>query len=118
LQEFERDTVLDSTIRNLCERITVVNDGNEERFGKQEVIVHLRGGRMLSRAVLVMKGHPDNPMSARECVEKARACLRHAQIQESIADRIERWTSQLEQSGDAIPALIDIIAQPQACTPA
>lgn len=106
LREFAADVVLDPHIRKLADRVNTVDDGNSQRFGKQEVAVWFGDGKMLCKEIAVMKGHPDNPMSPREGLDKARECMKYASFPPDLADRISEWTQQLDHATDPVGDLM------------
>jgi len=109
LQHFERKALEDPRVRSLAERVDTKSNGDANGFGPVTVTVALRSGRVYTREVAIMKGHPDSPMAETERMQKVRQCLAYAGWPLERATALAEWVSSLERGRVDTSALHEMV---------
>jgi 2-methylcitrate dehydratase PrpD len=116
LSEFDARSVLDPEVRNLADRVETVATEEPYCFGPQEVTVHLRNGRTLTRNVAVMKGHPDKPMSRAEQHAKVAECFAVGGVPHASVEGLVDWIDDLESDPSPARSLVELLSRRQLVT--
>jgi 2-methylcitrate dehydratase PrpD len=114
LRTFETDQIIAPEMaparRLRCDESTKIAT---DAVAPATVKIRLRDGSELSRSLDVMKGSPENPMSADEVMQKFSSCLEFGL--NAKADAIERFAS-IVLNLDALKNVVDLIdAFPDSC---
>jgi 2-methylcitrate dehydratase PrpD len=96
LGDFTKETLEDTSMHNLAAKVEVKVDADLDRMpvlnAPMIIEPETKDGRQFSRRADFVKGHPDNPMSLTDCIEKFRNCTRFSakQIkQEGISEFVD-----------------------------
>ena len=83
LGDFGPDSLSDPGLQKLAERVKVVADDNPDpaSFVPAEAVARLRDGREVRAAVTTQLGSPAWPLTREQHLEKARACLAFADLE-------------------------------------
>lgn len=111
LQEFQRPIVLDPDIAELARKVDIVVVSNLDRWGPQEFIFTLNDGRVVSRTVKIMKGHPDHPLTRVEIMAKSRDSLVFAGLPPKISDDLARCLDAFEERPDTMASILGVMRQ-------
>jgi 2-methylcitrate dehydratase PrpD len=109
-QEFCLDAIRDPSVRALAERVTTVATDDAYAFGPVAVTVRLASGATHALRVETAKGHPANPMSDAERLEKLGACVAFGGWPERTAHGLEKWVRGLERNRNPARALALVLA--------
>jgi 2-methylcitrate dehydratase PrpD len=108
LSEFNPTSVLDPNIRDLADRVETIATSEEYGFGPQDVTVRLKSGKVLTRHIVTMKGHPDNPMSRDEQLAKTTECFQVGGLPVEAVNKLGQWIDGLENNKAPIPQLMEL----------
>lgn len=114
--DFTDESIRDNRVLELAQKVKVQVDPELDKIPQMivpnRVDVETKGGKHYSKYVEYVKGHPKNPMSMAECIEKFQQCvhfsarpLRRDQVTELI-----RLGSNLEQVNDVRTVVKGLIA--------
>lgn len=104
LEDFTPEGVADPAVRKLAGRVRVhihqeVSD--PVTFVPQRLVVRLGDGRVVTRDIAALLGHPDRPLDDGAISAKLRACLDFAGAAPSSAETIAATVARLEELSDA-----------------
>jgi 2-methylcitrate dehydratase PrpD len=105
LDELSDASVLSPELGSLAALVETVPTDEEYPFGPQAVSVNMRDGRLLSRRVETMSGHPDKPLDRSQLLAKAAECLAFGGASSSTLDRLVTWIDGLKSAPDALAGL-------------
>lgn len=94
-------------VRELMTRISAVEDPSVSDWGAR-LTTSLRDGRVIATEHVYVKGHPKNPFSEQDFVDKFRMCLPFSvlPLKGSTADRMIQDVLALEKVDDVLAALL------------
>ena len=79
IAQFTEEAIKDPKVLQMCNKVKVIADPEMSAIaitvGPSKVQIDTKAGRTYSRTVEYVPGHPKNPMSFDDCVEKFRKCL-------------------------------------------
>lgn len=79
IDDFTEETIRDSDVLELARKVTVRVDPELDKIPQMivpnRVDLDVKGGKRYSMHVEYVKGHPRNPMSMTECIEKFQQCV-------------------------------------------
>ena len=95
LEDFEEKVVRQPYSSELAKRVTVQVD---KTFAKQstQVNIQMKSGKTLSKKIDFFKGHPRNPFSQEEFLEKFRNCARFSAVPVN-QERVEKMLKGLQE---------------------
>jgi len=96
LETFSPETIDDSRIHGLMKRIEVEERAQRETDGfvPATVSVTTENGKVYSKTVEVLKGHPDQPMSDDELLAKFKGCVKFG-MPEMSSEKTDRFADML-----------------------
>jgi 2-methylcitrate dehydratase PrpD len=105
LEDFEVEVVKQARTGELAKKVIVEED---KGMGKYSTVVHIYNlsGRPFTKRVDVFKGHPENPLSREEFLQKFRECARFSAVPLD-SRRVEKILANLQEIED-IPNLNQI----------
>lgn len=110
LNEIAAESATDPQIIALADKVETVANDDPYGFGPTTITVQLKSGETHHRRVIAMKGHPDNPMTDAECMEKLHACAAFGGWPKTTADDVSTWVDGLECNvGPVVPQLAEIL---------
>ncbi|WP_370937514.1 MmgE/PrpD family protein [Amycolatopsis sp. cg13] len=94
-------------VRELMTRISAVEDPSVSDWGAR-LTTTLRDGRVIATEHVYVKGHPKNPFSEQDFIDKFRMCLPFSvlPLEDSTADRMIQDVLALEKVDDVMAALL------------
>jgi len=95
LEDFEEEVVRQTYSSELAKKVTVQVD---KAFAKQttQVNIQMKSGKTFSKKIDYFKGHPRNPFSREEFLEKFRNCARFAAVPVG-AERADQMLKALQE---------------------
>lgn len=112
LQHFTPEYIRDPEVLRLVEKVKTIEDNSlsDQDYLTANVEVRLKNGTKLNKRVDRMKGHPDNPLSMDEIVEKYKQNVSFAEkpLPKETTDVVIEWIDRLEELDDVtrIPSLL------------
>lgn len=110
LEHLESQAIQDPEVLALVDRVTIVTNDDPYEFGPVTVTIKLRSGRTYVRRITTMKGHPANPMTDSECMEKLRQCVAYAGWTEKRAKELAEWVSNLNRTDTPVAELENLLS--------
>jgi 2-methylcitrate dehydratase PrpD len=94
-------------VRELMSRISVSEDKSLPSLAAR-IHTTLKDGRKLSKETIYMKGHPRNPLTEQELVDKFMMCVPYSayKISDEVADNVIRAILNLDEVADVVSALL------------
>ena len=94
-------------VRDLMARITIEGEGTLPPYAVR-INTTLKNGEKFSSEYLYPKGHPKNPLTEEDLVEKFNKCARYSafQVSASVADSVSNAILQLEKTEDVVASII------------
>lgn len=94
-------------VRNLMTRIAIAADPSLTAYAAR-IHITLDSGEKFSGEYVLPKGHPLNPLTDEELIEKFNKCVPYSAfaLSRSVADKIIRTVLELEKSDDVVLGLI------------
>ena len=115
LDDFTPEAIREERVRAISNRVTpVVDPAIDEQYGRTlgpaDVEVALKNGRRRSRRVEFVRGHPENPATFDDVVEKFRNCLRFAAkpLDDAKTAAVIEMVKRLETVPD-VSRLVDLV---------
>lgn len=108
--EISVEAATDEDTIALTRRIELATNNSRDSYAPVSVTVVTQLGETMERSVDILKGHPDNPMTDAERLEKLRSCVAYADLPGVMADDLATWAASLD--ADAllpIPSLMEIL---------
>jgi 2-methylcitrate dehydratase PrpD len=106
LEDFTEEVIVDPTVLNIAERITVIADTEKDRMQQlippMDVEILLKNGTRYQKTVPFVKGHPLSPATIHDYEEKFDNCVRFSAkllSQESLGD-VKRQIHSLDRLDD------------------
>lgn len=116
LDDFSEEAIRDKTILEMAKKVKPIFDPNlEAESGKEvsltKVRIQTKDGRCFEERRTVIKGHPQNPMTVAEMVEKFKFCASFAarELSQGSIENIIQMVQELEKLDDVnklIPFLV------------
>ncbi|MNT02585.1 MmgE/PrpD family protein [compost metagenome] len=94
-------------VRELMTRIIASDDPSVSDWGAR-LTTRLRDGRVISKEYVHVKGHPENPFSEQDFIDKFRLCVPYSAypLSEEIVDTLINDILHLERIDDVAQALL------------
>jgi 2-methylcitrate dehydratase PrpD len=107
LDSYTPEAMARRDVRQLMTCISVSEDKNLPNLAAR-IHVTLKDGRKFSRENIYMKGHPKNPLTEQELVEKFKKCVPYCafKISDDVADSIIQAILKLEEIDDIVGTLL------------
>lgn len=95
-------------VRELMTRISAIEDPSVSDWGAR-LTTTLRDGRVLENTYTYVKGHPRNPFSEQDFIDKFRLCVPYSvlPLSDAVVETMIQDVLTLERFEDVIPVLID-----------
>jgi len=105
LDDFEEAAIRDLRVKNLSEKIQVLQDlmpEGKDSLGPTRVEIHTRDGKVYQKEVKEFKGSPSRPLTREECREKFLGCAQFSArpMNPGRVEAIIQWVGQLEEVQD------------------
>ncbi|MDZ3992245.1 MmgE/PrpD family protein [Pseudomonas sp. Teo4] len=102
-------------VRELMTRISAIEQPDVSDWGAR-LTTTLHDGRVLEGAYTYVKGHPRNPFTEQDFIDKFRLCAPYSVLPlgEAVVEGMIRNVLALEQFDDVVPVLIDPLLPPAA----
>jgi 2-methylcitrate dehydratase PrpD len=113
LADFDPASLSDPALHALAARVEVTSDANPDpaAFTPAEAIATLRDGRTLTARVTTQLGAPEQPLTPRQHLDKARACLAFADLG-AIHDPLAALMARFHTLDDAAQAFRLVAGDP------
>lgn len=94
-------------VRELMTRITASENPSVSDWGAR-LTTKLRDGRLISKEYVYVKGHPENPFSEQDFIDKFRLCVPYSAypLSKEVVDTLIQDILQLERIDDVAKALL------------
>lgn len=95
-------------VRELMTRISAIEDPSVSDWGAR-LTTTLRDGRVIENTYTYVKGHPRNPFSEQDFIDKFRLCVPYSvlPLSDAVVETMIQDVLTLERFEDVIPVLID-----------
>lgn len=107
LESYSAEARARADVRELMTRISAAEDPTVSDWGAR-LTTTLRDGRVISQDYVCVKGHPENPFSEQDFIDKFRLCAPYSALPLSaqVVDKLIDDILHLEQVDDVVAALL------------
>jgi 2-methylcitrate dehydratase PrpD len=95
LSDFEVETVKQPRTGEFAKKVTVEENKTMDKYSTV-VHIHNHSGKSFAKRVDVFKGHPQNPLTREEFLQKFRDCARYSAVPLD-AQRVEKMLARLQE---------------------
>src|SRR5262245_46753090 len=115
LRTYQRPNITDAGIASLAARTSVISDPSiaPTAIEPARVRIRMKDGRSIERAATTIKGSPQEPLAAKELLDKFYACLEFGlNAGREDAERLAAVVQALETSADAARDIVEAFPLP------
>ena len=107
LESYTPEAIARQDVRELMPRISATEDPAVSDWGAK-MTTTLRDGRVFTNEYVYVKGHPQNPFSEQDFIDKFRMCVPYSAypLSEQVVDALIEHILHLELLDDIVPALL------------
>jgi 2-methylcitrate dehydratase PrpD len=115
LESYSSEARARQDVRELMTRISAREDPDVSDWGARMTIT-LRDGRALMKEYVYVKGHPTNPFSEQDFIDKFRLCVPHSvyPLSEQVVSTLIKDILNLEKIDDVAAALLEPLTPAEA----